>query len=229
MNNSFIYRKKDIEKIDKKLRLFGISSKYNTQYFLNIRLLLSILVFLLLFLVLDNGYIIGPIGSIIFYYIFTYLMIDKPLKVRELKLEKEGFYFIEIMTLSIEEGRNIESAIKVASENVDSEIALEFREMLNQVKLGKSFNEALEDMREKIPSDAINNIISNIMQASLFGSGILETMYNQLDYLRDKQIMEIKSEIAKIPTKISVFSVLIFIPLILLIILSPVLIDFLLQ
>lgn len=229
MNNSFIYRKKDIEKIDKKLRLFGISSKYNTQYFLNIRLLLSILVFLLLFLVLDNGYIIGPIGSIIFYYIFTYLMIDKPLKVRELKLEKEGFYFFEIMTLSIEAGRNIESAIKVASENVDSEIALEFREMLNQVKLGKSFNEALEDMREKIPSDAINNIISNIMQASLFGSGILETMYNQLDYLRDKQIMEIKSEIAKIPTKISVFSVLIFIPLILLIILSPVLIDFLLQ
>ena len=98
MNNSFIYRKKDIEKIDKKLRLFGISSKYNTQYFLNIRLLLSILVFLLLFLVLDNGYIIGPIGSIIFYYIFTYLMIDKPLKVRELKLEKEGFYFFEIMT-----------------------------------------------------------------------------------------------------------------------------------
>ena len=54
-------------------------------------------------------------------------------------------------------------------------------------------------------------------------------MYNQLDFLKDKQIMDIKAQINKIPNKISIFSVLFFIPLILLIILGPVLIDFLLK
>jgi pilus assembly protein TadC len=64
------------------------------------------------------------------------------------------------------------------------------------------------------------------MQSSIFGSSILETMYNQLDFLRDKQIMDIKAEIAKIPTKISVFSVIFFVPLILMLIVAPLVIEY---
>ena len=45
--------------------------------------------------------------------------------------------------------------------------------------------------------------------------------------LRDKRILEIKGRIGKLPTKISIISVLFFIPIILLVILSPVLIEFL--
>ncbi len=67
------------------------------------------------------------------------------------------------------------------------------------------------------------------MQSSLFGSNILDTMYNQLDFLREKQILDIKGEIAKIPTKISVFSVIFFVPLILLIILAPLLIEYIMS
>ena len=56
---------------------------------------------------------------------------------------------------------------------------------------------------------------------------IIDTMQTQVDYLREKRIMEVKSAISKIPTKISVISVFFFIPLILLIILGPVLINYL--
>ena len=47
----------------------------------------------------------------------------------------------------------------------------------------------------------------------------LDTMYNQVDYLRERRKMEVKALISKVPTKISVISVFFFIPLILLIIL----------
>ena len=59
-----------------------------------------------------------------------------------------------------------------------------------------------------------------------YGSSIISTMYNQIDYLREKRKMEIKAQMSKIPTKISVISVFFFIPLILLIILGPVLLSF---
>ena len=79
----------------------------------------------------------------------------------------------------------------------------------------------IEDLKKRIPSETINNIILNITQTSVFGNSIVETMNNQVDYLRDKQIMEVKSQINKIPNKVSIISVIFIIPLILLIILGP--------
>ena len=51
-------------------------------------------------------------------------------------------------------------------------------------------------------------------------------MYNQVDFLRDKQILEIREQINKIPNKISIISVLFIVPLILLLILSPFVIQY---
>ena len=78
-----------------------------------------------------------------------------------------------------------------------------------------------------MPSEIINNIILNITQTNLFGNSILETMYNQIDFLRDKQILSIKEQINKIPNKVSIVSVLFVVPLILIMILGPIVINFL--
>ena len=61
----------------------------------------------------------------------------------------------------------------------------------------------------------------------MFGNNIIGTLNNQLDYLRESKILETKAYISKIPLKISVISVLFFIPLLLLLILGPVLINYL--
>ncbi len=70
-------------------------------------------------------------------------------------------------------------------------------------------------MSARIPRLTVNNIILNIGQSNMFGNSIIETVYSQLDFIRDKQIMDIKALISKIPNKISVVSVLFFIPLLL--------------
>jgi tight adherence protein C len=222
----YIYRKDDIAKLDAKLKLFGISQKFYSEWFLNMRIFTSFIVFIIFFLFFDNGFIIAPILATIYYLGITYFMIDKPLKRRGTKLEHEAFYYFEVLTLSLESGRNLEMGIEASCKYIESEISLEFRETLYQIKLGKSLSEALDDMRYRIPSEAVNNIILNVMQSSIFGNSIIDTMYNQLDFLRDKQIMEVKAEISKIPTKISVFSVIFFVPLIMLLIIAPLVIDY---
>jgi len=98
--------------------------------------------------------------------------------------------------------------------------------MLAEVKLGKSLNESLEAMKKRIPSDTINNTLLNMIQSNTFGNSIVDSMYNQIDYLRGKQILDVKAEIAKLPTKVSVISVIFFVPIMLLIILAPVIIKF---
>ena len=113
--------------------------------------------------------------------------------------------------------------------NVDSELSYEFKKSLTEVKYGKSFMEALEDLKKRIPSETINNIILNITQTSVFGNSIIDTMNNQIEFLRDKHLLEIKGKINKIPNKVSIVSVIFIIPLILLLILGPVLIQFLMK
>lgn len=228
-NNSFIYkiyRKKDIKKIDDKINQFGVSKKFDTEYFMNFRFFSSMIVFLICFIFVDYGPVLSPVITVVWYFLVGYLMIDRPLKKRERKLDHESYYYFEVLTLGLESGRNLENAIKMACKYIDSEISDEFKETLNQVNFGKSLSEALTLMNARIPSIAINNIILNMEQSNLFGNSIIETMYNQLNFLKDKQVMDIKEEINKIPNKISIVSVLLFIPLILLIILGPVLVDF---
>jgi len=196
---------------------------------MNFRLFTSIIVFVVLFIFADFGALIAPVATVLWYILVGYFMIDKPLKKRERKLDNEAYYYFEVLTLALESGRNLENAIKMACKYIDSEISSEFKETIKQVNFGKSLTESLSVMSMRIPSLTINNIILNMEQSNLFGNSIIETMYNQLDFLKDKQIMDIKAQINKIPNKISIFSVLFFIPLILLIILGPVLIDFLLK
>ena len=224
-----IYREKGIKKIDAKINQFGVSKKFTTEYFMNFRLFTSMIVFVVLFIFADFGALIAPVATVLWYILVGYFMIDKPLKKRERKLDNEAYYYFEVLTLALESGRNLENAIKMACKYIDSEISSEFKETIKQVNFGKSLTESLSVMSMRIPSLTINNIILNMEQSNLFGNSIIETMYNQLDFLKDKQIMDIKAQINKIPNKISIFSVLFFIPLILLIILGPVLIDFLLK
>ena len=117
-------------------------------------------------------------------------------------------------------------AISITVNSVDNELALEFKEALRETKYGKSLTESLTDMQERIPSDSINNIVLALTQANIYGSSIIDTMYNQVDYLREKRKMEVKASISKVPTKISIISVFFFIPLILLIILGPALLSY---
>ena len=222
-----IYSKSTIEKYQKKIDLLGYKNTYDAVIFLNIRLLSTILIFFVLLYIFELGYIIAPIASILYFYTLPKIMIDKKVMERSERLDNDAMYFFEVLTLSLETGRNLKVALEITSDSIDSELSEEFRQTLKEVRFGKSLNEALENLKLRIPSDTINNIILNISQSNIFGNSIVETMYNQIDYIRDKQILNAKAKINKIPLKVSVISVIFFIPLILLLILSPLILQFL--
>lgn len=221
-----IYRSSSIQNIEQKIMMLG-DIKMDALAFMNMRLLTSIIVFIITLYVSDLGYVYAPAITLAYYYLYYYIFIQIPLKNRVKRLDREALYFFEILTLTLESGRNLEKSLEVTIANVDSELSNEFKRALFEMKFGKSLIEALEDMKKRMPSETINNILLNITQTDVFGNSILETMYNQIDFLRDKQILEIKGEINKIPNKVSIISVLFVLPLILILILGPFLINFL--
>lgn len=222
-----IHLKRSVERINKKINLLGSRCKYNSIHLLNYRLIFSILLFVMSYLFLKPGYLLAPFITVFFYVGSEYFLLDFQIKKREKRLEKEAIFFFEVLTLTIESDNHLKSALEITSANIESDLSFEFRKSLAEIRLGKSFTESMNDMKKRIPSAAINNALLNITQSSIFGNSILESLNNQLEYLREKQILEIKAEISKLPTKISIISVIFFVPILLLIILSPVLLEFL--
>lgn len=220
-----IYRESEIKRVHEKIAKLSNYS-FDEITFLNIRFISSLIIFVLLIFTSKLGYIIAPTIALIYYYFFEYIFLDIALQKRTKKLDREALTFFEILTLTLESGRDLEKALEITVINVNSELSQEFKKTLFEVKFGKSLLEALNDTKKRIPSETINNIILNITQTNIFGNSIIETMYSQIEFLRDKQVLAIREQINKLPNKISIVSVIFIIPIILLIVLGPVIITF---
>ena len=220
-----IYTKKSLEIAEAKTKLLGVNNKLNAIDLLNQRLILTITAFILILLFFDFGYFIAPLIAFLIYEFYFPLTIDRKIETRTRTLEKDSLYFFEILALSLEAGRSIKTAIEVTTKNIDSELSDEFKKVVNDVNFGKDLDEALEDLKYRIPSDTVNNIILNIRQSNIFGNNIIDTVYSEIAYIREKRILETKAYISKIPIKISIVSVVFFVPLLLLLLLGPMLVS----
>lgn len=221
-----IYRTADVEKIDSNLRKLGDSKIQTAEKFYGIRLITTFILLLLL-VVFKVKYVFIPFILILYYYSYYYFLIVRPLKIREKKLEKEALMFFEVLQLTLESGKNLLNSLELTCYNIESDLSKEFKKCIDEVNYGKSLMEALSDLRKVIPSETISNIVLNIIETSKYGNSIVESIQNQIDYLREKQIMDTKAIINRIPNKVSIVSVLFIIPLILLIILGPFIIQLL--
>ncbi len=221
-----IYRESEVKRVNEKIMMLN-NYPLNEIKFLNIRLITSLIIFFITLLIFKTGYILSPIIALVYYYLFEYIFLDTFIQNRIKKLDREALTFFEILTLTLESGRDLEKALEITVLNVNSELSEEFKKTLFEVKFGKSLLEALNDTKKRIPSETINNIILNITQTNIFGNKIIDTMYSQIEFLRDKQVLSIREQINKLPNKISIISVLFIVPIILLIVLGPFLISFL--
>ena len=222
-----IHSNDSIKKMQKKIDLLGFKNTYDATIFLNIRLFSSIAIFFVLLYVLKWGIVIAPILTFLYYMFLPKIVIDKKINDRIIRLDEEAMFFFEVLTLSLEVGRSLKTALEITVNSVNGDLSNEFKIAIDEMYYGKSLNEALDNLKLRIPSDTINSIILNIEESNTLGNSVIDIMYDGIDYIRDKRIMDMKARINKVPLKVSVISVIFFIPLILLLLLSPTIIEFL--
>ena len=221
-----IFLSEHYRKIDAYLAMLP-DTKLTTHDFLVQKYAMTIILFIIGFGFSTASYLVAILFGFIGWFGTDYLLIKAPLAKRSLKLDREAIEFFNVLVLTLEAGRNLENSLEVAVNSTNNGLSREFGRVLLEVKFGKSLEEALEAMKTRIPSGTINNIIFSMTQTNIFGSNIVDTVYDQLTYLRFQQEMRVKAEINKLPNRISIISVLFVVPLILIIVLGPFLINLL--
>lgn len=218
-----IYTKETIARIKKKNKQFGVEHNYDVDLILGNHLIISIFIFIIA--LIDTTLLKSILIVIAYFFLAEYFFFDYRLAKRRKKLEKQSTFFFQILSLTLESGNNLKNSIDLTCKNMDNELSREFKKAMDDMTLGKSLNESLDDLKTRIPSDTINNIILNLMESNIYGNNMIESLNRELDYISDKIILEAKGKINKMPIKISIVSVLIFIPLLMLIIIGPLIIK----
>ena len=138
MNGSLlrkIYRKKEIENIEASIKMLGERTNMDAITFMSIRYFTTLILFVVIIFTSDLGYLYAPLVSVVYYYLFHYVLLKKPIQNRARDLDHQALYFFEILTLTLESGKNLENSLEITVFNVDSELSREFKKALFEMKL----------------------------------------------------------------------------------------------
>lgn len=215
-----IYRKKYVEKINNKIKLANLN--ISTHNYLNIKyILLLILIITLLF---KFNYLL-LIFIILYICLYDYVLLQIKINKRIKKLESEAIQFFDILVITLNSSSNLEKSLEAVVFNLDNELSGEFKKVLVEIKFGKTLNESLSSLKQRIPSETIQNVISSMIEANIYGNDLVKNLTNQVEFLKEKRLLEAKGEINMIPNKISIVTVIFILPIIILMILGPLLIK----
>ena len=220
-----IYFKKTIEKYKQKDIYLGYKENVYNKFLL-FRIFNSIAVFFASFILLNRYISLSLIVTVLFNYICIYFKYDKKIKEKEKVLEKDANLFFQVLLITLKSGKNLNQALELTIDNVDSKLSDEFKIVTNQTRYGKTLHEALIDFKNKISSDEIKDIITDLTESYISGRDMISYLEKDIELLNNKRIYNIKEYINKLPIKISVISVFLLIPLMLLLILSPVILEY---
>lgn len=205
---SRFYEKKRIDRLKIKIKMLGIN--YDPYILLGSKVVITILLFVLL-LVFGCGFIISLIIAILFYFLIGYLFIDLRIYLRMRRLENDALEYMPLLLLSMESGRNIKNAISSCSEVVNSELSKEFRKVVEDTENGRSLDEALKELSDRIPGNYINNMILSISEANRLGVSINDSVNRQLALINESRINYEKRLLRGIPIHITILSLICFI------------------
>ena len=125
-----------------------------------------------------------------------------------MELEDNSLDYFPILMLCLKGSSNVKKAISLANDQVNNSLSREFERVIRDVKIGKSLDEALTLMKDRIPSTYIVNIIVNLIEANRMGNSISESIQDQLDYINDKKKKRIIKYHRIMPFKVAIVSII---------------------
>ncbi len=136
-------------------------------------------------------------------------------------LEKSFPDTLDLLTVSVEAGLGFDGAVAKVVEKDTGPVGIEFKRVLNEIKMGKSRKEALRDFAERTGVDDIVSFVNAIVQAEQLGLGIGNTLRNQSEQMRRKRRQRIEEQAMKAPVKMLIPLVLFIFPTIFIVLLGP--------
>lgn len=131
---------------------------------------------------------------------------------------------LDLMLVCVEAGQSMDQAIvRVANEMKASypDIALEFEIVAYEMKAGKDKDTVLRDFATRCGVQDISAFVTVMIQSATFGTSIAEALRVYADEMRDKRVMRAEEAANKLPTKMTLATMMLTVPPLLIILVGP--------
>lgn len=124
--------------------------------------------------------------AFVFGNVFPYFFLANQSDMRKIQIYKDLPYKLDVLTMAVEAGLDFFSAIKrmVERDTTDSPLIEEFFQFLQEVRMGKTKREALQGMARRSDVEALNSVVSAIVQAEKMGTPVAQVLKVQAESLR---------------------------------------------
>ncbi len=166
-------------------------------------------------------YTVGPGG--IGYYLPKY-WITKRVEARREQITRGFPDALDMMLVCVEAGQSMDQCIvRVARELRASYPALaeEFEVVAYEMKAGKDKVGVLNDMGERCGVQDVSSFVTVLVQSAAFGTSISDALRVYAEEMRDKRVMRAEEAANKLPTKMTLATMMLTVPPLLIILVAP--------
>ena len=227
-------KKEDLSAARLKLLRAGYPSKNAVRMFHALQFLLAIVFLLIggaLALVKASGAGLTAQTAIMYtlipcavgYFIPRY-WVDKRAEKRRVEIIQGFPDALDMMLVCVEAGQSLDqSVIRVGKESRMGYPALadEFEMVAQEVKAGKDRTTVLKDMSERVGVPDVSSFVTTLVQSATFGTSIADALRVYSADMRDKRIMRAEEAANKLPTKMTLATMMFTVPPLLVILIGP--------
>lgn len=128
---------------------------------------------------------------------------------------------LDLMTICVEAGLSFDQAMGKVYEKWESELAIAFGRVLQEIQLGKLRRDALRDMASRMEVPDMTTFTAAIIQADQLGVSIAKILRIQSDQMRVKRRQRAQEKAQQAPVKMMLPMVLLIFPSIWIVLLGP--------
>ena len=166
-------------------------------------------------------YTVGP--GAVGYYLPKY-WITRRVEARKEEITQGFPDALDMMLVCVEAGQSLDQCIvRVAQELRASYKALadEFQIVAYEMKAGKDKITVLNDMGERCGVQDVQSFVTVLIQSAAFGTSIADALRVYAGEMRDKRVMRAEEAANKLPTKMTLATMMLTVPPLLVILVGP--------
>jgi tight adherence protein C len=128
---------------------------------------------------------------------------------------------LDLLTITVEAGLAFDAAVTQVARNTEGPLANEFFRVLQEIQLGLSRGQALEQMAERVDVEELNIFVSAVVQADTLGIPIAQVLRVQAKEMRIKRSQRAEEQAQKVPVKILFPLIFCILPSLFVIVIGP--------
>ncbi len=166
-------------------------------------------------------YVLGP--GIVLYLLPRY-WVTRRQQGRQEAIQNAFPDSLDMMLVCVEAGQSLDqSIIRVAKELKSGfpEMSEEYEIVAQEMKAGKDKTVVLKDMAERSGTTDISSFVTVLVQSQQFGTSIADALRVYASEMRDKRVMRAEEKANKLPTKMTLATMMLTVPPLLTMLIGP--------